>query len=258
MSDGTSPIQDYPRGITFEQVWAALLKGDQQMQELREQMKHMKENAVETRDQMKENAVELREQMKEDAAEFREQMKEDAAEFRGQMKENVVELREQLKETRRDLNKTEQLVKATTKQMGGLSNTFGKMVEHLVAPGIVSAFNKQGYHFDAIAHHGMIIKGKDGKTQAEIDLLLENSDSIIAVEVKSNAKTKHIEELIICLKILREHRKDDRRKIHGAIAGAMFDPGVKKESLNSGFYVIEQSGDTMKMNVPPGFLPKAW
>ena len=84
MSDGTSPIQDYPRGITFEQVWAALLKGDQQMQELREKMM--------------ENAMELREQMK----------------------ENAVELREQLKETRRDLNKTEQLVKATTKQMGGL------------------------------------------------------------------------------------------------------------------------------------------
>ena len=48
------------------------------------------------------------------------------------------------------------------------------------------------------------------------------------------------------------------RKIHGAIAGAVFTKGVKKLTLEAGMYVLEQSGDTMKMDVPKGFVPREW
>jgi hypothetical protein len=29
-------------------------------------------------------------------------------------------------------------------------------------------------------------------------------------------------------------------------------------AVKSGFYVIEQSGDTLKIDMPKGFKPKAW
>jgi hypothetical protein len=33
---------------------------------------------------------------------------------------------------------------------------------------------------------------------------------------------------------------------------------VKPRAINSGFYVIERSGDTMKIDAPEGFKPREW
>jgi hypothetical protein len=44
-------------------------------------------------------------------------------------------------------------------------------------------------------------------------------------------------------------------KILGAIAGAVFDGDVKEATLAAGFFVIEQSGDTMKIDMPEGWKP---
>ena len=59
---------------------------------------------------------------------------------------------------------------------------------------------------------------------------------------------------------MRENRNrfNDNRKIMGAIAGAIFGTEAKKATLEAGLYVIEQSGDTMKMDIPDGFIPGEW
>ena len=62
------------------------------------------------------------------------------------------------------------------------------------------------------------------------------------------------------LEVLREDRlkyKDDR-KILGAVAGAVFMKAAKQAAIKAGFYVLDQSGDTMKMDIPDGFVPRAW
>jgi hypothetical protein len=51
---------------------------------------------------------------------------------------------------------------------------------------------------------------------------------------------------------------NDKRDLIGAAAGAIVPDGVKKFALSNGFYVIEQSGDTLKIDVPPGFVPRKW
>jgi hypothetical protein len=51
-----------------------------------------------------------------------------------------------------------------------LSNRFGELAEHLVAPGIKSRFNELGYRFDMVATRGGEIVGADGKVKTEIDL----------------------------------------------------------------------------------------
>jgi hypothetical protein len=33
---------------------------------------------------------------------------------------------------------------------------------------------------------------------------------------------------------------------------------VKTAALKTGFYVITQTGDTVKIDVPEGFVPKSW
>jgi hypothetical protein len=59
---------------------------------------------------------------------------------------------------------------------------------------------------------------------------------------------------------LREHanKTGDRRKILGGIAVAILGEGDKEAILDAGFYVLEQSGDTMKLDVPEGFAPREW
>jgi hypothetical protein len=216
-------------GLTFEKVWAALM-------ELREESKDTDRRLQET-DRL--------------IRELREESKDTDQRLQGTDR-LIRELREESKETDR-------LVKETNKSIGGLNNSFGELAEHLVAPNIEEKFNALGYHFKGILGNQRI-KNEQGQTIAEIDLLLENSDYIVAVEVKSKPKNADIDNFVRRLGVLRKYKDEnhDRRRIRGAIAGAVFGDSVKAAVLEAGFYVIEQTGDTVKINIPEGFKPKEW
>jgi len=142
--------------------------------------------------------------------------------------------------------------------MGGLHNSFGEMTEHLVAPGIIRRFNELGFKFRRACRQ--VIFDEKGTEITEVDLMMENGSCVIATEVKSKPKDKHIEHHIKQMKILREEmiRHNDNRKIYGALAGAIFGTKEKAMAIDAGFFVLEQSGDTMKISVPEGFTPKEW
>ena len=149
--------------------------------------------------------------------------------------------------------------KENARQMGDLHNRFGELAEHLVAPGINERFNEMGYHFGEVMPGGVKIV-EDGKTKTQIDLLLENDDTVMAIEVKSKPDEDDIADHIRRLEILREyrHRKNDHRQVEGAIAGAIFGEAAKRAAVKAGLYVIVQSGDTMKIEIPDGFVPRKW
>ena len=80
------------------------------------------------------------------------------------------------------------------------------------------------------------------------------------MEVKSKPSYDDVSDHAQRLKILRQSRdkKGDKRKIHGALAGAVMPAGVRNAAIKAGFYVIVQTGDTVKIDVPEGFIPKTW
>ena len=166
----------------------------------------------------------------------------------------------QMEETDRRMEETARQMKETDKKIGNLYNRFGEIAEHLVAPNIHLRFNELGYHFGAYSPGGYKLEDGKGKLLAEIDILLENSEYFMAVEVKTKPDLDDIEPHLKRMQILREARDkfNDHRKIQGAIAGAIFGSNVKKEAIKAGLYVIEQSGDTMKITVPDGFIPREW
>jgi len=165
-----------------------------------------------------------------------------------------------LRELAEEHKKTERVVKQTSRQIGGLHRSFGELAVHMVAPGIIRHFNEKGYYFESALKIGLEILDENQKVRTEVDLILENDKFLIAVEVKARPKELDIEHHLKRLEIVREHRNkyNDARKIHGAIAGAIFTQEVKKLTLEAGLYVIEQSGDTMKIDVPEGFVPREW
>jgi hypothetical protein len=147
------------------------------------------------------------------------------------------------------------------KRMGDLGSRFGELAEHLVAPSINEKFNILGYQFDAISPGGLRIEVPvTGLTLAEIDLLLQNTESMVAVEVKAKLLEKDIDEHGKRLEVLRlwADRHKDGRRIHGAVAGAIVSPSVRARALKAGLYVIVQTGDTVKIDVPTGFIPRRW
>ncbi|MDR1378811.1 MAG: hypothetical protein LBJ36_07135 [Synergistaceae bacterium] len=223
-------------GLTFEKVWAALM-------ELREESKETDLRMKETDLRMKETDL----RMKETDRLIRE------------LREESKKTDLQLEKTARQIEKTTQQVEETSRSIGGLNNSFGELAEHLVAPNIQEKFNALGYHFKGSAENQKI-KDEQGKIIAEIDILLENRDYIVAVEVKSKPKNADINNFAKRLETLRKYKDEnnDKRKIRGAIAGAVFYDSVKKAVLKAGFYVIEQAGDTMKINIPVDFKPKEW
>ena len=191
----TSSLPDYPRGITFEQVWAALMED-----------------------------------------------------------------RERQKETDRQMKETDRRMKILQEQMGGLNNSFGEMVEHLVAPNIIEKFNEFDFDFHRYASNVKIKKPGAKDNIAEIDILLENSDTVIAVEVKAKATQKDVKKHIERMQILRRYADlhNDKRQHYGAIAVAIINDSLRSFILKQGFYLIEQTGDTVKINVPKGFIPTEW
>jgi len=47
---------------------------------------------------------------------------------------------------------------------------------------------------------------------------------------------------------------NDRRRIIGAV----FGPNQREADLNAGFFVLAQTGGTMRVDIPEGFKPKEW
>ena len=187
----------------------------------------------------------------------------EAAAIQKETKLQMQETDRQMQETDRRMQElvesqkeTDRRMKETDKKFGELSNRFGELAEHLVAPNIKEKFNALGFTFKKVSQNIQITNDSGGHA-AEIDILLENGDTVIAVEVKAKPKQSDIDDHIKRMELLcaEDHRK---RIVHGAIAGAIMSKEVRNYILKNGFYPIEQSGDTVTINVPKSFKPRRW
>jgi hypothetical protein len=165
---------------------------------------------------------------------------------------SIRELREESKETDRQMKETDRRMRELQKSMGYLDNRFGEMAEHLVAPNIVRKFNELGYHFIDVAKERKFFNEETGLIEAQFDILLENGEFSIGVEVKAKPTERDVEEHVERLEWLRRHKDkwSDNREVRGAIAGAIMPENAREAALRTGLYVIEQSGDTMRIEEP--------
>jgi hypothetical protein len=165
-----------------------------------------------------------------------------------------------MKETDRKMQETDRLMKETGKLIGKLGNRFGEMVEHLILPSIKEKFNALGFSFDKTCKDIAIKDALDRYKAADIDIFLENGELAIAIEVKSKTSQNDVDRHKERMAVVRRwaDRHNDNRKFYGAVAGAVMTEEVKEYALQNGFYVIVQSGDTVKIDIPDGFTPREW
>ena len=225
--------------LTFEKVWAMFQETDRKFQETDRQFKETDRQFKETDRQFKETDRKFQE--------TREQIKDTDRHF--------MESKERIDQA---LEKMSQKVKETTEQMGKLNNNFGELAEHLVAPNIMEKFNLLGFSFEQISQNH-VIKNASKQCIAEIDILLENGDTVMAVEVKAKPTQKDVKDHINRMEKMRIYAdlRGDKRKLLGAIAAVIAPSNEKKYALEQGFFVIEPSGDTFNITPPP-YQPKEW
>ncbi|MCL2066315.1 MAG: NERD domain-containing protein [Treponema sp.] len=188
-------------------------------------------------------------------------------------------------ETDKKFQETDRKMKETDRQISRLGSRFGELAEHLVAPNIKEKFRALNLKFEQVSLDHSIYDS-NGRCLAEIDILLENGDTVMVVEVKSKPHHTDVDEHINRMEVLRRRAdtRNDMRKFQGAIAGAIMSDSVRNYAHKAGFYVIEQTGDTagsdepevrsdhsilplsarpegeptVMINVPEGFTAREW
>jgi hypothetical protein len=180
------------------------------------------------------------------------QMKEMTEKTDRQMKERAEKSDREWEEIHRQTKETDRII-------GDLGNRFGELAEHLVTPNITEKFRALNYTFTK-AGPDVVFLSRDGRFLAEVDIWLENGEFALAVEVKSKLRKEHVDDHLKRMNVLRAYldERNDGRKLLGAIAGAIVPPDLRNYVLKKGFYLIEQSGDTVKIDPPTGFTPRIW
>jgi hypothetical protein len=178
------------------------------------------------------------------------------------MKETELRMQEtdrRMQETDRRMQETDRQMKETDRKISKLGSRIGDLVEELVFPNILEKFNKLGYVFGKAAPN-VRFRTADGVYIAEVDMLLENGDAVLAVEVKTWLTGADVRDHLKRMEKLRLYADahGDKRKLLGAVAGAIASEEVKAFAIKSGFFVLEQSGDMIRISVPEGFKPREW
>jgi len=159
-----------------------------------------------------------------------------------------------IRETQQAHKETEKAIKETQKNVGGLNNSLGSIVERLLTPGLPKKFNKLGYSFNRIAAYSYA-----AGVYAQIDGMLENGAQAIAVEVKTTLRQADIDDHLVRMEKIRKHANEhgDNRQFMGAMAAFITDKATKNYALKKGLFVIEPSGEDVKVTKPEK-EPRIW
>ena len=164
---------------------------------------------------------------------------------------------EMSKETDRKIQANAEQMKETDRKIGSLTSRIGEIIENMVGGDIVGQF--QALNIAIHSHCRNKTFGTRGTSESgEIDVFLENGDIVVLIEVKTKLTDDDIREHIERLEKYRRYGKDKRR-ILGAVAGAVASDDVIKFAHRQGLYVIVQSGEAVEIIASPeGFVAKEW
>ena len=195
---------------------------------------------------------------------FNEKLEKQSAEFDRLMKNQAAEFAKMRQETERQMQETDLRIKRTNEEVGNITGSMGRVIEHMVAgDNIIGKFKNLGYNIVDYSRNKKFGRDLPEKLDAkgEIDLFLENGDIAILIEVKTTLQIKDVHKLMRTLERFRRCAdcKGDKRRFIGAIAGAVVEEGAMDLAHENGLYTIVQSGEAVEIvPVPQGFKAREW
>jgi len=148
-----------------------------------------------------------------------------------------------------------------TKNVGGLNNSMGELIETLIAARLWEKFSDYPYDFKR-AYRQVPVFNEDNRVLTEIDILLSNNEWVMAVEVKR--ELKRIDEVDHHVRRMERIRKYPPletigKKLVGAMAGGVVKPDVRDYIHEQGFFVLELTGENVGLVKPTtAFTPREW
>jgi hypothetical protein len=195
-----------------------------------------------------------------------EETRKQLEESRKLMEERSAKADKQMEETRKVVEETSRIVAETSKKvdvmsknLGGIGNTLGDIVEGMLTSDLFKKFYVLGYDFDeAISNYEVCEKGTK-RLLAEVDKLMFNGTIALAIEAKAKMTVHDVNEHLKQMAILQSapNRLLNGKKLYGAMAGAKMTKKARNYAIQKGFFVIEASGDTVTIAVPEG-KPAVW
>ena len=136
----------------------------------------------------------------------------------------------------------------TNKKVEGISRTTGEIAQEFFYSSLDKNKTLGGIKFDYIDAN--LHNSKKGQSH-EVDIFLENSNSVGIVEVKSKVRKDDIEQLKnIVAKFYQFHPNFKSYKIIPALAGKAFPKALQNQALKEGFIVLTQQGDHIEQRLP--------
>ncbi|MEO5341061.1 MAG: hypothetical protein H7837_11200 [Magnetococcus sp. MYC-9] len=174
-----------------------------------------------------------------------------------QFQEMVREDRERRAETDRRFQDTDRKIKEMSKNIDRLGGRLGEFVEGLVAPACKTLFAERGIPVHMVSRR--ISATLPGGRNMEVDLLVDNTDSVVLVEVKSKLTVDDVRDHLEKMSNFKEFIPlYANKKAVGAVAAMVIEENVCRFAINSGLFVIEQAGETLRMANDEQFQPKVW
>lgn len=173
-----------------------------------------------------------------------------------QQREFEQSLQEYRKTSEQEMAELKKIVAQTNKQVGGITSRWGEFVENLVRPAAVRMFLEKGIevHFTALR-----VEAQDEKGSIEIDVLAENTNEVVAIEVKSHLEVRDVKRFLITLDRFKQALpKYQSYKLYGAIAGIKVDERADEYATQEGLFLIKPSGDTVAIANGQDFVAKTW
>jgi hypothetical protein len=181
-----------------------------------------------------------------------------------EMKASHAESDRKAQESKAEYDRRQEKLDAQLKELsanvGGVNNSMGDMAEGLMATDLYATFKAQGLDFDQFTGNYKLKERKTGRTLTEVDMLLLNGTIAMAVEVKTTMTRGDVDEHKKRMEILRNKPNSlfTNRKLYGAMASIKTSKFARQYAIKQGFFVIELTGDTIKVDMPDDFIPKTW
>ena len=157
---------------------------------------------------------------------------------------------------RETVEQTSKQIAQTNKQVGGLTSRWGEFVENLIKPAAAKLFQEKGIDVHLTA---LRVTGQDEKGSIEIDILVENTTEVVAIEVKSHLEVRDVKRFLQTLerfkKVFPKHESD---KLYGAVAGIKIDERANEYAIQEGLFLIQPAGDSVIIANSHNFEPKIW
>ncbi|MEA3492439.1 MAG: hypothetical protein U9R27_11120 [Campylobacterota bacterium] len=154
----------------------------------------------------------------------------------------------QMKETDKQMKEMIKSFSYLKENVDGISKTTGQEAQEFFYTSFKKNKKINNIEFDSIsANLGVAKNGK----KHEIDIFLENGNSVGIIEVKNKVKEKDLEQLQkIVDSFYYFHPSFKEYKIIPAIAGKIFPEHLQNKALKSGFVVVTQVGNHTEQIAP--------